>query len=280
MDNEPHRARSSKACQECRRRKTKCNGEVPCLQCQRHGARCIYRNLYRGEEKTGLGQIPHHQKRNHRVSSVNGASPQADSPGGTHMHQGVTASHLASSSCVLQHYYGASSNFAFLQKIHESLSAESRQQPSQDNEVDEGAPGLDKFSQRNLFFGTANGSRSSLAPENKIYASFLSYDLAQSFLHAYLQTLYHLQPLQSPTYLQELLARLYGQSHSIQLGVEDSALIMSVIAIGATLTEYLNWGEILMGKVKTATSHLDEAVNLRAVQVAILAISVSTIFKE
>ncbi|KAI8967129.1 hypothetical protein BDF20DRAFT_830024, partial [Mycotypha africana] len=36
------RAKIVSACAECRRKKTKCNGEQPCRNCEKSGVQCIY----------------------------------------------------------------------------------------------------------------------------------------------------------------------------------------------------------------------------------------------
>jgi hypothetical protein len=37
-----NRLRVKKACDRCKRQKSKCNGEVPCLTCSRHNRKCVY----------------------------------------------------------------------------------------------------------------------------------------------------------------------------------------------------------------------------------------------
>lgn len=39
------RLRVKKACDRCKRQKTKCDGEQPCLTCSRHGHKCEYTSV-------------------------------------------------------------------------------------------------------------------------------------------------------------------------------------------------------------------------------------------
>ncbi|KAI9280344.1 hypothetical protein BC943DRAFT_265943, partial [Umbelopsis sp. AD052] len=44
-DTRRKRAKIVSACSECRRKKTKCNGEIPCKNCAKSGVRCEYPTL-------------------------------------------------------------------------------------------------------------------------------------------------------------------------------------------------------------------------------------------
>ncbi|EIE84084.1 hypothetical protein G6F46_011612 [Rhizopus delemar] len=52
------RAKIVSACTECRRKKTKCNGEQPCRNCQKSAANCIYPTALQNDEKrNGLTRV-------------------------------------------------------------------------------------------------------------------------------------------------------------------------------------------------------------------------------
>ncbi|ORZ02388.1 hypothetical protein BCR43DRAFT_413458, partial [Syncephalastrum racemosum] len=44
------RAKIVSACGECRRKKTKCNGEHPCRSCTKSGAACTYPSATQGQD--------------------------------------------------------------------------------------------------------------------------------------------------------------------------------------------------------------------------------------
>ncbi|KAI9300051.1 hypothetical protein BJ944DRAFT_171451, partial [Cunninghamella echinulata] len=41
------------ACSECRRKKTKCNGETPCSNCNKSSATCIYPTSHSDDKRNG-----------------------------------------------------------------------------------------------------------------------------------------------------------------------------------------------------------------------------------
>ncbi|RCH90496.1 hypothetical protein CU097_008221 [Rhizopus azygosporus] len=47
------RAKIVSACAECRRKKTKCNGEQPCRNCQKSAVHCIYPSLQQDDKRNG-----------------------------------------------------------------------------------------------------------------------------------------------------------------------------------------------------------------------------------
>ncbi|KAG1438746.1 hypothetical protein G6F56_012536 [Rhizopus delemar] len=48
------RTKIMSACAECRRKKTKCNGEQPCRNCQRASATCIYPTAPNNDDKRNV----------------------------------------------------------------------------------------------------------------------------------------------------------------------------------------------------------------------------------
>ena len=57
-----------------------------------------------------------------------------------------------------------------------------------------------------------------------------------------------------------------------KLGIINSTIAMTVLAIGATMEEDCSWAETLAEKAKTMASAFDHVVNLQAVQVVLLLI--------
>ncbi|ORX50571.1 hypothetical protein DM01DRAFT_241974, partial [Hesseltinella vesiculosa] len=47
------RAKIVSACSECRRKKTKCNGEQPCRNCLKSSAQCIYPTSHNDDRRNG-----------------------------------------------------------------------------------------------------------------------------------------------------------------------------------------------------------------------------------
>lgn len=282
---QPHH-RISKACQECRRRKIRCDGAVLCKNCEHAALICNYRSatryratkraraaqqqqpLTRAQESSqGPGTLEEHPTNELPASS----QPQDDQPGNTVINSSISATHVASDSSILQLYYGASSNFSFLQQIHQSISGTAN--PSMlHNEVEEGGAGLDIYGQRSLFFGTTDSQNQ---PAGCIGNSptFLSDQLAESFLQKYLDTLYHLHPFQPPQDLRRIFKQLYNKSPMGCLHTSETGMLMVALAIGASMTEDIAWAEMLAEKAKNIANTLGNVVNLQAVQISLLLMS-------
>jgi hypothetical protein len=308
--------RISKACQECRRRKKKCDGASTCRNCQLTSATCNYRSTVRNRKRTNrvgveqqqqrpisnggdrspntsiiLGaqqqqqqQIPlskpqplfessRHTPQHISTSNVQNAilQSQDDRAGTAFINRSVSATHIASPSCVLQLYYGASSNFSFLQRIHQRISGSAmKSRPGDD--VEEGGPGLDFYGQRSLFFGTPNSSCQQNSLPGFSSLTFLSEKLAESFLPDYLGTTYHLHPFQTPEEVHRLVKLMFEKPPDDKQSGDRTAILMVILAIGASMTNNTAWGEMLTEKAKNAMNAQGHVVNLQAVQLALLLI--------
>lgn len=171
------------------------------------------------------------------------------------------------SQSTMQLYYGPSSNFAFLQHIHRTLTkGPSRPTGSTDIGTNQG---LDYFKQREIFFDTAPRSNLDTAAA-KAGTLFLPFDQAQEFLENYLSSIHHLTPFLGPESLRQLLRRLYGQDPSESLTPARTAIMLLTLANGATLTNHSQWVEILYERAKSEAAPLEETVNLEAVQISLL----------
>lgn len=287
---QPHH-RISKACQECRRRKIRCDGAVLCKNCEHAALICNYRSTTRHratkraraaqqqqqplttgaqESSQGPGTPEEHPTNELPASS----QPQDYQPGNTginsSINSSISATHVASASSILQLYYGASSNFSFLQQIHQSISGAAN--PSMlHNEVKEGGAGLDIYGQRSLFFGTTDAQNQQAGYIGNSL-TFLSDQLAESFLQNYLNTIYHLHPFQPAQDLRRVFKQLY-KSPMGGLNTNETGILMVVLAIGATMTEDIAWAEMLAEKAKNIANTLGNVVNLQAVQISLLLMS-------
>uniref|UniRef100_A0A093V9D1 Putative transcriptional regulatory protein STB4 n=1 Tax=Talaromyces marneffei PM1 TaxID=1077442 RepID=A0A093V9D1_TALMA len=153
------RWRISKACQQCRRRKIRCDGREPCQHCKQKKLECEYRGFVRqrkrkhellskSEDAVAAGETDDGDDgedvairdiqapvsaRGKGVSSVNrkgsrlisgpshGASADGSSRRNDLVDYSVAATHVASPSCVIQLYYGPHSNFSLMQLMYRQL---------------------------------------------------------------------------------------------------------------------------------------------------------------
>ncbi|KAG9228828.1 fungal-specific transcription factor domain-containing protein [Amylocarpus encephaloides] len=281
--------RISKACQECRRRKIKCDGHSMCKNCELSSAICSYRAIVRqrrpgirasflhqpssGDPHPATKRLPTRQEHPTKGSSGN-PIPRDDQSHG--INSSVSATHIASTSCILQLYYGASSNFSFLQQIHHSLSGD-RHESRTNDEVREGGAELDLYGQRSLFFGTSDTKN---IPNDHISDSpvmLLSEKIADRFLTDYISTFHQILPFTSAEDLTQKTKELFSNPGLNSLNTANTASLMVVLAIGATMKEDSGWAEMLAEKAKNVANSIGQMVNLQAIQLHLLLAHYETI---
>ena len=279
--------RTSKACQECRKRKIKCDGVEPCQTCQLRRTPCIYREIVRQrrkKQKVRLADADDHDGASEAIrpeSSMRQQSPapslpRAQTPGKYTFHNSVSATHMASPSCKVQLYYGPTAHFTLMQQIYRDLVSNQPSHPDEpQGEVEEAGAGLDLFSFRRIFFGTPSEAPDLVKSSNVSgpSAMFLSYDLAKTFLQRFLSTLYSLMPVRPRAFFEQQLDQLYQPSVGAEADAAYHAMILLALAIGSMGTEHFSWGDVLFERAKASAAALDEVVNLQTVQISLFIIS-------
>lgn len=277
--------RTAKACQECRKRKIKCNGVEPCKTCQLRNTPCIYRDINRQRKRKQRDR----QSDNYETPpSIEAPRPESSarqqSPGLPHKPSGkytfynsVSATHMASPSCKVQLYYGPTAHFALMQQVYRDLmSNQAAQAEEPQGEVEEAGAGLDLFSFRHIFFGTPSEAPALSKSANMSGLSttmFLSYGLANTFLQRFLSTLFALIPVRTQSFFQEQLDQLYQPSVNIEPDASYHALVLLALAMGSLGTDHYAWGDVLFERAKASSAALDEVVNLPTVQISLFIIS-------
>lgn len=289
---QPSGWRIPKACQECRKRKIKCNGVNPCKTCQLRHTPCIYREVIRQRKKKHqYTDAPANDEypSNGATRAEYGARQQ--SPGvmqparrrnasvSLTFNNSVSATHMASPSCKVQLYYGSTSHFALMHEIYRGLVSgnQSAETEEPQGEVEEAGAGLDMFSFRRIFFGTQAESHDSNKALNGPDANvlFLPYDLAKNFLERFLATLYHLVPFWPKEAFYQQLDQLYRLTPDSRSDKWARSLLLLGLATGSLGTQHHSWGDILYERVKASISSLDDVVNLQTVQLSLFMISKS-----
>ncbi|KAG4269858.1 hypothetical protein FPRO06_06524 [Fusarium proliferatum] len=289
--------RISKACQECRAKKIKCNGETPCQNCSMRNLSCVYREKARNRTRkvkprtAAYETIMSHDamESTSLEPSDEGTvppTPNADDtasvgPTGSVMdsersltHNSVAATHRASPSCFLQLYYGPSSNFALLNSIYHQIAGTCpNDPPSRSGIVEEVGPGLDLFSHRRLFFGDlADNQRPSSIPDD-CSAMLIDPDTAHRLLERYLLTYWHGLPIMSKDHYRRRLSALYQPPGIFDYDAPETIIIMLAVGLGASMTGEEAIADFLFQKTKQGVAKLDEVVNMQMVQIHLLMIS-------
>ncbi|KAJ5691768.1 transcriptional regulator family: Fungal Specific TF [Penicillium macrosclerotiorum] len=275
--------RIPKACQECRKRKIRCNGSSPsdmiggatgpwteatesCKTCQQRNTPCVYRDFIRHRRKKHeYYEAP--QESQHPRASPGVTQPLSRPRSASLMHNfpsSVSATHMASPSCQMQLYYGPTSHFALMQHIYRDLVSNPTTQQEPSGGVEEAGAGLDLFSFRRIFFGTPDAHEvGKTAGLGEVPLMFLPYELAKLFLSRYLATLYHMLPHRPKAYLEQCLERMYNPSPTIHPDTLTKALVLLCMATGSLGTDHFAWGDVLFERVKASLTAFDDVVNLQ-----------------
>ena len=268
----------SKACEPCRRRKIKCNGEQPCGLCQSHPAHCLYRAKARDRASA--------RQRASRVNEQANATPEAHStnletpvtprdyqPTDPEVYRGITATHTQqgpnAGECA-QLFYGPSSNFAFLQQLHKGVLHGLKQLPEGGVDDHEGSAGLDMFVQRSIFFGTPSTLGTGHPARPRQPTEIVSAAQATIFLEKFKAASFHLVPMFTEIELDQMLHDLYRQDSPTALRSQEAGLVLAALANGALCANATDLAEMLYEQAKVIVAAFDEAVTLAMIQVSIL----------
>lgn len=278
-----------KACEPCRRRKVRCDGEKPCKNCREKSSDCLYRQKAR---------VRNSSKSFESVGTTAGTCAQDTSkitfplvafgnpnPGqlvatersgyddftSPEVYQSVTGTQLAPTHTdSSQLYYGPSSTFAFLQQIHRSLLTH-HQLPSHD-------PSrlnvrLDMFLQRSIFFGTPVRLRASAMHHASVHMFSVPVAEATSFLDHFKSSPSHVLPFFTPSELDGLLSGFYQLSdyRGGALASHSKARLLVVLAIGALYTPNTEAAGMLFLQAKQEAAYHDDTVSLPMIQFSLLA---------
>lgn len=269
--------RISKACEECRQRKLRCNGEDPCGRCQVRNLTCVYRQKARNRPRklrhapasTAPSLASSEDVRHAPATDVEGS---AGSPS-IHGHS-VAATHRASPSCVLQLYYGPSSNFSMLHSIYHQIEG-TRLAPGSGEDTEEVGPGLDLFRNRRLFFGDLADNMRRGAPGDSS-ALFLDHARSKRYVERYLATYWNVIPVPPKDEFRRRLDRLWDPPSILNFDSPENIILALAMAIGACTMDEESMAELLFQKAKQGAAKLDELVNVQAVQVPVMMIRSST----
>ncbi|KAM5344899.1 hypothetical protein ACJ41O_010761 [Fusarium nematophilum] len=277
--------RISKACQECRVKKIKCNGETPCQNCRLRSLGCVYRDKARNRTRKVKPRTAAYET----IMSHDGVAAAASAGGSTLAptpaavvedaaapaaptsaygsersinNNSVAATHRASPSCFLQLYYGPSSNFALLNSIYHQIEGTRPNVPSREG-VEEVGPGLDLFSHRRLFFGDLADNQRPTSLSEDYSAMLIDPETAKRLLDRYLLTYWHGLPVMSKESYRRRLDDLFRPPGIFDFDSPETIIIMLAVGLGASMTGEEAIAEFLFQKAKQGAAKLDEVVNIQ-----------------
>ncbi|KAK2670499.1 hypothetical protein RAB80_012921 [Fusarium oxysporum f. sp. vasinfectum] len=277
--------RISKACQECRVKKIRCNGVMPCQNCRLRSLGCVYREKARNrprkiKPRTAASEaIGSHDTLeapsiepsdegsnvpltpNVDVAVSASPAPSAFASERSINNNSVAATHRASPSCLLQLYYGPSSNFALLNLIYHQIEGTRPNAPSREG-VEEVGPGLDLFRDRRLFFGDLADNQRPTSVSEDYSAMLIDPETAKRLLDRYLLTYWHGLPVMSKETYRRRLDALFKRP-ILDFDCPETIIIMLAVGLGASMAGEEAIAEFLFQKAKQGAAKLDEVVNMQ-----------------
>ncbi|KAK5681586.1 hypothetical protein LTS10_006119 [Elasticomyces elasticus] len=273
----------SKACEPCRRRKIRCDGQQPCELCRLQPAQCVFRAKARDRAKNNAAPTTDNESpRTEPQPRLTPAVSTVHTPPGDHepahpdVYHGITATHTqipGSGECA-QLFYGPSSTFAFLQHLHQRILHYGSGRQLGMQQENEGGEGLDMFVQRSIFFGTLSKRRAAVQQpsESSQVPEVISTAQASVFLAGFKTVNLHMLPLFTVAELDQMLHDLNLDESQTATAPpsQHKALILAVLAIGALSTDATDLAETLYEQAKVTASAFDEAVTVSMIQFSIL----------
>lgn len=275
--------RIAKACERCRRKKARCDGQLPCCSgCSQDAVSCIYRDRVRVRQSHRRGAP---EQPSSSVVDANDSIPDSSGHGRSGAPQAVTGPgngrmaasredysndafvgvNAAQSRCEL--YYGSSSIFAFLQNIHQTFhdpDGEAADRGDQDQ-------GMRRFQHEDRFFTSEQLSRTN-PDEGKSRYALLPESLARQFLDIYIKSLHYLMPWSSGIDLVHMLDMMYSPEveKQLQMPKGDTAVTLLALACGATFFKHSGWIDVLVERALAQVPRLEVVINLKSVQISLL----------
>ncbi|EMT68155.1 hypothetical protein FOC4_g10012565 [Fusarium odoratissimum] len=239
--------RISKACQECRAKKIKCNGETPCQNCSMRNLSCVYR-----------------EKARNRTRKV---KPRTAAYETIMSHDAMESTSLEPSDEGTVPPTPNADDAASVGPTGSVMDSERRtcpnDPPSRSGIVEEVGPGLDLFSHRRLFFGDlADNQRPSSVPDD-CSAMLIDPDTAHRLLERYLLTYWHGLPIMSKDHYRRRLSALYQPPGIFDYDAPETIIIMLAVGLGASMTGEEAIADFLFQKTKQGVAKLDEVVNMQ-----------------
>lgn len=226
LDSREVSSRIRKACEECRKRKIKCDGHEPCRGCTERHCPCIF------------GQA----RRRRMTPLAHNSRPQSSGK----LFRPFHVTHAISSplEVISEAFFGPSSNFSLLFDLYRQLYG---QDASDEDETAMANNCMDVFGYRHLIFTYAYSDPTQSATSLKIspHLALLPVELARLFLRNYTSTLLYVLPLQDADCLEQWLDEVYNLSPSRTSSSVQHSILFAVLAIGTTFTEHDLWGERL-----------------------------------
>ncbi|KAB8211822.1 hypothetical protein BDV34DRAFT_61761 [Aspergillus parasiticus] len=256
----------SKACQECRKRKIRCDGQNPCSACQRRNTVCQFRERARVRKPTAESSSNHASDQEEKENEI-ADHHQPQSHLYRDVHRSVSARHRSSSDSV-ELYYGPTSDFSLLQHLYHSLYLNGASRHDRDDSEEVGQ-GLDFFRVRHIFFGPAATALGAGTP-GAVNLPLPPAHIAHALMNRFLATHYNVVPFYSKSRYDQLLGALYNDTDNSQCSQVQKQICLLAIATAAANTEHFEWGATISQYCQAQHPKMQYTVSLECIQLGIL----------
>lgn len=240
------RPRTPRACNVCKARKVKCDGNLPCQKCARSRINCVYSGSVKSRSDGRARSIAPKPVRRHtseaEPETEQTQRPQQnpiahDDPIANKKQQELRAGIGAfDRNTDAYQFYGPSSHFSFVQRLYQRIRRQSNAPLMVEPQVPEG---LKQWGiERQIF---THGDETS-SPKNKIPdGSFLPKELGEAFISAYFTLMHPQGPILIEFEVLQTWKVLWnGPGHTPEHNkkfAKEKAILYMVLAIGARLTD-------------------------------------------
>lgn len=198
-------------------------------------------------------------------SSHDPTSEQLPNPGESGLRSSEFLQSISAARPQSRLHYGPTSNFAFLQHVHQTFDNIGRA-----TDPSRALSALETFKQREIFFDLVENEK--VRPDtSSAQALFLPQQLATQFLDNFIVTLHKLMSWVAPSDLRSMLYDLYSPSQNLSNPTNPNTILLLFLAIGATVTQHDQWAEDLYVTATNQSHSLREVVNLKSIQISLLA---------
>ncbi|KAJ6115318.1 hypothetical protein N7486_001096 [Penicillium sp. IBT 16267x] len=180
------------------------------------------------------------------------------------LEEGVYATDSRSPALSSQLFYGPSSNFFLLRRIHQNLGPTLGLTESFPVLPEEELDRFGRYINRSVPSQVSPDlyQKDQIMVKRSLLTSLLPQELAKKFMDRFLATEHPFLPFIDVLWMQQSVKVAYLDLDSSAAGLSEYIRLIAYLALGATLTEHLFWAESLFSQVQELFAALDEILQL------------------
>ncbi|KAJ8113065.1 hypothetical protein OPT61_g4725 [Boeremia exigua] len=278
-------SKNPKACEECRRRKQKCDGGMPCSLCTKRNSQCSYRSYIRqrgGRASSTYQDTPVAARVADQPETIN----QAPAPAPTIEHEDRSSASLPKSMpprlAIFNNiratqdtsrgrteiFYGASSPFSVLQHLDAHLPTQEVPAVHPDpalTDVHNGDRSIRSYNYQNIVFDHLSDPTLSTSGFDLI-----TYASAKIALRTFLVTACPRLPFLDSSNLCANFEKLYSMNDDASVSTADRALVVAALGLGAFPLPDLPHRQILLAQARAEAVNIMYDINTKTVQATLM----------